>query len=363
MNNLKIQYNTNIHKTESEGVKPMARNSWLFILLIVVFGLSGCGTRVFDGQQVNKEEKIIIKFSHVVEENTPKGLAAIRFANLIRERSGGSIEVQVFPNSQLFKDGEEFEALSRGDVQMIAPATSKVSQLFPQWQIWDLPYFFSNLESVHQIMDGPLGKTLLTQLEEKNMKGLVMWDNGFKHLTNNDHPIVKPSDLEGLRFRIMSQGVLEEQFQAFGADTLFLPFNDVYTALAEGRVQGQENTISNIYSKDFDQVQNFLTLSQHGFLGYAVIVNQEFWNQLSSQSRELLEDTLDEVTLWEREKARELNDEQLKELQKRNKVNIYALTTLEKQTWKESFSSVYSKLVQDISPDFLLAVQKWGEPQ
>ncbi|HBW37218.1 MAG TPA: C4-dicarboxylate ABC transporter, partial [Desulfosporosinus sp.] len=217
--------------------------------------------------------------------------------------------------------------------------------------------------SVHQIMDGPLGKTLLTQLEEKNMKGLVMWDNGFKHLTNNDHPIVKPSDLEGLRFRIMSQGVLEEQFQAFGADTLFLPFNDVYTALAEGRVQGQENTISNIYSKDFDQVQNFLTLSQHGFLGYAVIVNQEFWNQLSSQSRELLEDTLDEVTLWEREKARELNDEQLKELQKRNKVNIYALTTLEKQTWKESFSSVYSKLVQDISPDFLLAVQKWGEPQ
>ncbi|HBW33858.1 MAG TPA: C4-dicarboxylate ABC transporter, partial [Desulfosporosinus sp.] len=132
----------------------MARNSWLFILLIVVFGLSGCGTRVFDGQQVNKEEKIIIKFSHVVEENTPKGLAAIRFANLIRERSGGSIEVQVFPNSQLFKDGEEFEALSRGDVQMIAPATSKVSQLFPQWQIWDLPYFFSNLESVHQIMDG-----------------------------------------------------------------------------------------------------------------------------------------------------------------------------------------------------------------
>ena len=343
----------------------MARNSWLSILLLIAiaFGSSGCGTRVVDGQQVNKKEKIIIKFSHVVEENTPKGLAAIRFANLIRERSNGTIEVQVFPNSQLFKDGEEFEALSRGDVQMIAPATSKVSQLFPQWQIWDLPYLFNDLDSVHQVMDGPLGKTLLAQLEQKNMKGLAMWDNGFKQLTNNHHPIIKPSDLEGLRFRIMSQGILEEQFRAFGADALFLPFNDVYQSLQEGRVQGQENTISNIYTKNFDQVQNFLTLSQHGFLGYAVIVNEEFWNQLPSQARELLENTMAEVTQWEREKARQLNEEQLIELQKRKKINIYTLTTLEKNTWKENFSSVYSKLEQEIGPEFLLEVEKSSEPQ
>jgi len=341
----------------------MAVKCWISLILILALGLSGCGSRVVDGQQVNKKDKIIIKFSHVVDENTPKGLAAIRFAQLISERSRGSIEVQVFPDSKLFKDGEEFEALSRGDVQMIAPATSKVSQLFPQWQIWDLPYLFNDLESVHQIMDGPMGKTLLDQLQQKNMKGLVMWDNGFKQLTNSDHPIIKPSDLEGLRFRIMSQGILEEQFYAFGADALFLPFNDVYQYLENGRVQGQENTISNIYTKEYDRVQNFLTLSEHGFLGYAVIVNQEFWNQLPDDARELLENTLAEVTQWERAKARELNEEQLTELKKRKKLNIYSLSTVEKSIWKENFSSVYAKLEQEIGSEFLLEVKQQCEPQ
>ncbi|HHY27601.1 MAG TPA: DctP family TRAP transporter solute-binding subunit [Desulfitobacterium dehalogenans] len=336
----------------------MARNSWLFILSMVVLLLAGCGTRVIDGQQVDKKDKIIIKFSHVVEENTPKGLAAIRFANLVRERSKGSIEVQVFPNSQLFKDGEEFEALSRGDVQMIAPTTSKVAQLFPQWQIWDLPYLFDDLDSVHQIMDGPLGRTLLEQLHQKSMKGLAMWDNGFKQLTNNDHPITKPSDLQGLCFRIMSQGILEEQFHYFGADTLYLPFNDVYQSLEEGRAQGQENTISNIYTKNFDQVQSYLTLSQHGFMGYAVIVNEEFWNQLPSQARELLETTLAEVTLWERDIAKKLNDEQLSELQKRNKIKMYTLDSQEKRFWKEDFALVYAKFVQENDADFLNDVRK-----
>lgn len=241
---------------------------------------------------------------------------------------------------------------------MIAPTTSKVAQLFPQWQIWDLPYLFDDLDSVHQIMDGPLGRTLLEQLHQKSMKGLAMWDNGFKQLTNNDHPITKPSDLQGLCFRIMSQGILEEQFHYFGADTLYLPFNDVYQSLEEGRAQGQENTISNIYTKNFDQVQSYLTLSQHGFMGYAVIVNEEFWNQLPSQARELLETTLAEVTLWERDIAKKLNDEQLSELQKRNKIKMYTLDSQEKRFWKEDFALVYAKFVQENDADFLNDVRK-----
>ncbi|EHL04825.1 TRAP transporter solute receptor, DctP family [Desulfitobacterium hafniense DP7] len=336
----------------------MSRNNRLFMLIMILLLLSGCGTRVIDGQQVDKKDKIIIKFSHVVEENTPKGLAAIRFANLVRERSKGIIEVQVFPNSQLFKDGEEFEALSRGDVQMIAPTTSKVAQLFPQWQIWDLPYLFDDLDSVHQIMDGPLGKTLLDQLHQKNMKGLAMWDNGFKHLTNNDHPITKPGDLKGLTFRIMSQGILEEQFHSFGAATLYLPFNDVYQSLEEGRAQGQENTISNIYTKNFDQVQSYLTLSQHGFMGYAVMVNEDFWNQLPAQARELLEETMAEVTQWERDIAQKLNEEQLRELQKRNQIKLYTLNNEERNIWQEDFALVYTKFAQKCGTDFLNDVKE-----
>ncbi|EHQ88791.1 TRAP transporter substrate-binding protein [Desulfosporosinus youngiae] len=336
----------------------MAGKRWILVIIILALGLSGCHSRVIDGQQVNKEDKIIIKFSHVVDENTPKGLAAIRFAQLISERSGGSIEVQVFPNSQLFKDGEEFEALSRGDVQMIAPATSKLTQLFPQWQVMDLPYFFDDLESVHQTMDGPLGKALLSQLEEKNMRGLAMWDSGFKHLTNNVHPIIKPSDFDGLSFRVMSPGILQAQFNKFGAEAVFLPFNDVYEALSKGKVDGQENTISNIYTQQFDQVQTYLTLSQHGFLGYAVIVNAEFWDQLPSQARELLEKTIVEVTEWERETAERLNEEQLEKIKKLNKISIYALTSQEKSTWKADFSSVYSKFEKEIGLEFLNEVRK-----
>lgn len=241
---------------------------------------------------------------------------------------------------------------------MIAPTTSKVAQLFPQWQIWDLPYLFDDLDSVHQIMDGPLGKTLLDQLHQKNMKGLAMWDNGFKHLTNNDHPITKPGDLKGLTFRIMSQGILEEQFHSFGAATLYLPFNDVYRSLEEGRAQGQENTISNIYTKNFDQVQSYLTLSQHGFMGYAVMVNEDFWNQLPAQARELLEETMAEVTQWERDIAQKLNEEQLRELQKRNQIKIYTLNNEERNIWQEDFALVYAKFAQKCGTDFLNDVKE-----
>ncbi|AET67324.1 tripartite ATP-independent periplasmic transporter solute receptor, DctP family [Desulfosporosinus orientis DSM 765] len=341
----------------------MAWKRWSFIILFLLLGLPGCESRVIDGQQVNRKEKIIIRFSHVVAENTPKGLAAIRFARLISERSGGTIEIQVFPDSQLFKDGEEFEALSRGDVEMIAPATSKISQLLPEWQIWDLPYLFSNLESVHQVMDGPVGRSLLKQLEEKNMVGLAMWDNGFKNLTNNIHPILSPVDFNGLSFRVMSPGILEDQFTYFGADTVLLPFNDVYKALQDGTVQGQENTISNIYTKRFSQVQKYLTLSQHGFLGYAVVMNKTFWDQLPGSARELIEKTMAEVTLWERETAERLNEVQLEEIEKNNLVTIHTLTNQEKTQWKKDFSSVYDKFEENNDSKLLEEAQKWSEPK
>lgn len=341
----------------------MIRSIWVYVVMILSLSLSGCGNRIVDKQQVNKEEKIIIKFSHVVEENTPKGLAAIRFARLISERSKGSIEVQIFPDSQLFKDGEEFEAISRGDVQMIAPATSKVSQLFPQWQIWDLPYLFFDLEGVHRIMDGPLGKRLLEQLEEKNLYGLAMWDNGFKHLTNNKHPIIKPSDFKGLKFRVMSPGILQEQFNYFEAEAIFLPFNDVYDALNEGQVEGQENTISNIYTKKFHHVQKYITLSQHGFLGYAVIVNLEFWNQLPDNARVLIEETMEEVTFWERDIAKELNEKQLEEIKKLDSVSIYPLKGEEGIKWKDEFRFAYTKFEKENGSEFLNEVKEWSEAQ
>ncbi|MHB1652247.1 MAG: TRAP transporter substrate-binding protein [Desulfitobacteriaceae bacterium] len=336
----------------------MGRKLLLGFLILVLVGAGGCGPRVVDRQQVAKNEKIVIKFSHVVAENTPKGLAAKRFADLVRERTGGYVEVQVFPDSQLYKDGEEFDALKSGAVQIIAPATSKLSGMFPEWQLLDLPYAFSNLASVHTFMDGSVGKELFAQLKREKILGLTMWDNGFKQMTNNKHPLILPVDFKGLHFRVMSSKVLQDQFATLGATAMPMAFSDVHEALKSGGVDGEENTVSNIFTQRFDQVQKYITISNHGYIGYVVLTNMDFWASLPAPVRKVLEDTLAEVTLWEREKAQEVNDNQLAALEKEGKIQIKRLSPAEQKSWQGAMSPVYDKLAREIGPDLIDTVKK-----
>ncbi|HWJ03180.1 MAG TPA: TRAP transporter substrate-binding protein [Verrucomicrobiae bacterium] len=332
-----------------------------FFALIVLLIATGCNNRVPDSQQVAKDERIVIKFSHVVAEDTPKGMAAKRFADLVRERSGGYIEVQVFPNSQLYKDGEELEALKRGDVQMLAPATSKLSAMFPEWQVLDLPYAFPDLGSVHAFLDGPVGQQLFQDLSREKFLGLAMWDNGFKQMTNNRRPLITPTDFQGLRFRVMTAKVLQEQFKALGAMGQPMAFNDVYSALANGSVDGQENTISNIYTQKFAAVQDYLTISNHGYIGYVVMTNADFWQKLHPGAKKILEDALREVTEWEREKSVELNEKQLAELKKQGSLKIHVLTKQEQQAWQQSFAPVYKQMENESSPALMRAIRQLRE--
>lgn len=330
----------------------------LLIHLLALCLLTGCSTRVIDQQQVNKSEKIVIKFSHVVSENTPKGLAAKRFADLVRERTGGYVEVQVFPDSVLYKDGEEFEALKSGAVQMIAPATSKLSTMFPEWQVFDLPFAFPDMQTAHKVMDGPLGQDLFSNLQKQKFLGLAMWDSGFKQFTNNKRPLRKTEDFQGLHFRIMTSNVLKEQFSKLGAQALPMPFNDVYHALEDGTVDAEENTISNIYTQHFDRSQNYLTLSNHGYLGYVVLTNTDFWYGLSPQVRKILEATLQEVTNWEREKAGEMDRNQLDQLKREGKVKITYLTPSERIRLQTALNPVYDQLSQEIGTDWVNRVKQ-----
>lgn len=328
------------------------------LLMILILLLGGCSQRVIDKQQVAKNEKIVVKFSHVVSENTPKGLAAKRFADLVRIRTGGYVEVQVFPNSKLYKDGEEFEALKSGAVQMIAPATSKLSTMFPEWQVFDLPFAFPDIQTAHTLMDGPLGNELFKNLQTQKFQGLAMWDSGFKQFTNKQHPLRKPEDFKGLKFRIMTSNVLKEQFEELGAQALPMPFNDVYQALENGTVDAEENTISNIYTQHFDHTQNYLTLSNHGYIGYVVLTNAEFWQSLPPQVRKVMEDTLREVTNWEREIAGEMDQSQLKELEQEGKVKITRLSQDEQLQLQKALNPVYDHLAQEIGPDLVNRVKK-----
>lgn len=320
------------------------------MIAVVLFTLSGCGQRVVDTQQIARNEKIVIKFSHVVAENTPKGMAAERFADLVRERTGGYVEVQVFPDSLLYKDGEEMEALKNGKVQMIAPATAKLSDIFPPWQVLDLPFAFSDINSVHAFMDGPAGKELISELKSNKLLGLAVWDNGFKQVTNGIRSLIKPEDFRGITFRVMNSHVLEDQFNTLGAYAVPIHFNAVFNALAWGNVNGEENTISNIYSRHFDRVQQYLTVSNHGYIGYVVLTNADFWNSLPPWVRKVLEETLADVTQWERDKAVELNNEQLEAMKRERYLTIHELNASERSEWQRALLPVYDHLAKKIGP-------------
>jgi len=328
----------------------------LALVAFVVF--TGCGQRVVDNEQVSPEQPIVIKFSHVTAEDSPKGLAARRFAQLVRERTKGRVEVQVFANSMLFKDGEELEALRENQVQLIAPATSKIVGLAPQWQVLDIPYLFPSVEAVHRFVDGPARAELFGSFTAQGLQPLAFWDSGFKQMTNNTRPLVHPSDFEGLRFRVMiNSPVLEAQFRALGADAVPLPFSEVYSALEAHRVDGQENTFSNIVSMKLYEVQPYLTISDHGFLGYVVLANKDFWDGLPPDVRSVLEATLAEVTVWEREQAVAIERRMMAYLENEEHIAIHRQAAAEKQEWKDALAPVSQKFKREVSATLIEAAR------
>ncbi len=226
------------------------------------------------------DSPIIIKFSHVVASDTPKGKAADKFKELAEKYTNGKVKVEVYPNSTLYKDKEELEALQLGAVQMLAPSISKFGPIgIKEFEVFDLPYILPDLKALRKVTDGPLGTKLLKLLDAKGMTGLAYWDNGFKQMSANKK-LIDPSDYKGLKFRIQSSKVLEAQFRALGAIPQVMAFSDVYQALQTGVVDGQENTWSNIYTQKMHEVQKYMTVTNHGYIGYAVVVNKKFWDGL-----------------------------------------------------------------------------------
>lgn len=313
----------------------------LMLFLIVLISVTGCTTRAIDYDQVGPEDKLIIRFSHVTGEDTPKGLAANRFKELVEKRSNGKVEVQVFPNSTLLSDEEELEELKRGGVQIIAPAISKLSHIIPEVQYFDLPYIFNSQEEVWQAVEGPIGQEISQLLELEGYRLLAVWDNSFKQITNNEKPIREPQDFKDLHFRIMDSRALAKQFEVVGAKSTVVPFHQLYTSLEKGQVQGEENTLSNIYNRKLYKTQKYITKSDHGYLGYLVLTNQEFWDPIPDDIKKMLEQTLQEVTEWERNLAIKINEEHYQHIKQQPGVEVIELSPKEKQQWKEAFHSTY----------------------
>jgi len=301
---------------------------------------------------------IVIKFSHVVAVDTPKGLAAEFFKKRAEELTKGRVKVEVYPNSQLYKDKEEMEALQLGAVQMLAPSLAKFGPLgVKEFEVFDLPYIFDDYNELHKVTQGPVGQQLFAKLEPKGIKGLAYWDNGFKSFSANT-PIRKPEDLKGKKLRIQSSKVLEEEVRALQAIPQVMAFSEVYQALQTGVVDGTENPISNFYTQKMHEVQKHLSITEHGYLGYAVIVNKKFWDGLPADVRGQLDIAMKEATVYANKIAKEQNDKDLEAVRKSGKTEIYMPTKEERAAFKKALTPVHAKMESRIGKDVIDAVYK-----
>jgi len=304
------------------------------------------------------QDPIVIKFSHVVANNTPKGKAADFFAQKAAELTKGKVKVEVYANSTLYKDKEEMEALQLGAVQMLAPSLAKFGPLgVKEFEVFDLPYIFDGYDDLHKVTTGPVGQQLMAKLEPKGIRGLAFWDNGFKSFSANT-PIKTPDDLKGKKLRIQSSKVLEAQIRALGAMPQMMAFSEVYQALQTGVVDGTENPISNLYTQKMHEVQKHLSITEHGYLGYAVIVNKKFWDGLPADVRGQLETAMVQATRYANQIAKVENDASLDAVKKSGKTEVYMPTKEERVVFKKKLVDVHKKMESRIGKDVIDAVYK-----
>jgi len=304
------------------------------------------------------QQPIVIKFSHVVANDTPKGKAAEMFAKKAAELTKGKVKVEVYANSTLYKDKEEMEALQLGAVQMLAPSLAKFGPLgVKEFEVFDLPFIFSDYDALRRVTNGPVGKQLLSKLEPKGIRGLAYWDNGFKSFSLNS-PIKTPADLKGKKLRIQSSKVLEEEIRSVGGLPQVMAFSEVYQALQTGVVDGTENPISNLYTQKMHEVQKHLTITDHGYLGYAVIVNKKFWDALPADVRAQLDDAMEQATRYANQIAKVENEASLEAVKKSGKTTVYVPTKEERLAFKKAMMPVHQKMEGRIGKEVIQNVYK-----
>ncbi|MFS0656933.1 TRAP transporter substrate-binding protein [Bacillus sp. 179-C3.3 HS] len=315
-------------------------------------------TTIYDDEQAGLKDQLVFKFSHVVADNTPKGLAAKKFAELVQEKSDGRITIQIFSNGSLYSDIEEINALKENQVQFIAPSTSKLGMLSPEWLALDLPFAFSNYDAVQDGLHGDIGQRLFGTLQKDGLKGMAYWTNGFKQITTNKGPIKQPSDLKNQSLRIMQSDMIEKQFRLLGAKPYQESFNSTFQLLETKQVDGEENTISNIYSKKFYHIQDYMTISNHGYLGYVVLMDQSFFDRQTPETKRILLEAMEETTAWNEKHAEQMNEDQLEEIKHQSSIAIHELTQADRQQWVAALEPIYDEAEKTISATLMKQIRE-----
>ena len=301
---------------------------------------------------------IVIKFSHVVTDNAPKGKAAAKFKELAEKYTEGKVKVEIYPNSTLYKDAEELEALQLGAVQILAPATGKFAPLgVKEFEALDLPFIFPDRAAYLKVTEGPVGKGMLQKLEAKGVKGLAFWDNGFYALSANK-PIRVPNDLRGLKIRISGSKVADAQLRLLGANPQIMSFSELYQGLQSGVVDGAENTPSNYLTQKLYEVQKHMTLLSHSHLAYAVITNKKFWDGLPADIRTQLDKAMADASEYNNSISVKENDDALAAIRANGKMEVYAPTPEERKAFMDAMAPVYKTVVARVGKEMIDAMQK-----
>ena len=299
-----------------------------------------------------ESDVIVIKFPHVTAPATPKGQVTERFKTLVEARFPGRVRVEVYPSAQLMEARDSVEALAFGEIQLVAEALSIYDRFTPKFQIFDLPFLFENLEAVEAFQQSAAGQELLGALADKGIRGLTFWHNGMKHWTG-PRPMRLPEDAAGLKFRIMESDVLMAQVEAVGGSPQKMAFSEVYQALQTGTVDAQENTWSNNYSSKFYEVQPYITESNHGYLGYFVATNDEFWRSLPDDVRAGIEEILGEVTDWGNARAGEVNRSARQSVLESGRSEVVVLTREELAAWRRAMEPVWDEFRDEIGANLI----------
>ncbi|MFD2724116.1 TRAP transporter substrate-binding protein [Ignatzschineria indica] len=308
------------------------------------------------------DEPIVIKFSHVVADTTPKGQGALLFKKLAEERLPGQVQVEVYPNSSLYGDGQEMDALLVGDVHILAPSLAKFEHFQKKIQLFDLPFLFDNMEALDRFQQSEAGQSLLTSMEDKGITGLGYWHNGLKQLSANKALHV-PRDARGLKFRVQNSAVLDEQFKALRANPRKMAFAEMYQGLQTGVVNGAENPYTNIYSQKIHEVQSHITESNHGVLDYMLITNTDFWNGLPENVRNELTDIIAEVTVEVNNQAAALNERDKQSIIDAGTTEIIYLTPEQREAWRDAVRPVWEKFQGQVGADLIEAALQSNNPQ
>lgn len=338
---------------------------WLISILCLTFLLfiTACGESVgTDASDENSEEEkteenntsdeaavdgenYVIKFAHVVRPSTAKGQAAEMFAELLEEKTNGQITVEIYPDSQLGSDREITEQMQSGAVHMNAPFTGVLPSFVPQFQVFDLPFIFETPEKAYESMHGALGDRLNDYLAPQGLRAVGYWDGGLKHFTNSVRTIETPEDMNGLRMRASQSPLIISQFRALNAGGVSIDFSELYTALQNGTVDGQENPLSNIVSRKFYEVQDYLTLSGHGYMGYVHLISESFYQDLPDHLKEILEEVATEVSLWQWEQAALDEIAYMEELEESG-IEITELSPENKEKFIEATKSTFDEFLE-----------------